>query len=237
MSSSTDQSSSFLHFLSFIHHPKKSEGLSVDSDRGNMVALERDHCVRSKCHSPHGINVCNQGSISPTSRTSAPPHLSSMPKIPSPNSARKVCPSRKHFAKRNVVTFALMHQARSTTPMATDDTQPGLQEYTHQYSGFRQDYSLGEMIRSPSHMIAGPTHEWVIQAVNSLQKHDFAFIKRSDGTYSYAILAGRSLKPIKGSKNNATEEHMIFVMDDIGSIKNIPQKKWSRLVHLVSVEV
>ena len=96
--------------------------------------------------------------------------------------------------------------------------------------GFRKDYILGDSVRSPSHMIMDPA----IQAIGSLQKYDFAFIKRSDGSYSYAILAFRSFMPNK--RGTGTEECMTFVMKENGSTKVIRKKNWSEFVHPVSLE-
>ena len=113
-----------------------------------------------------------------------------------------------------------------------------MQENEQQHKGSRRDYSLGETVRSPSHIIIEKTSELATQAVNTLQKRDFAFVRRSDGSYSFATLAYRSFEPmIKAAKNDAiTEEYMTFVMDDIGSIKMIRQRHWSKLVCLVSME-
>ena len=77
-----------------------------------------------------------------------------------------------------------------------------------------RDYELGETIRCPSHMTTKDT--------DTLEKHDFAFVKRWDGSYSYAILAYR------------TYESMVFVMDDTGATKRIGIKKWSNFVRLVA---
>ncbi len=55
--------------------------------------------------------------------------------------------------------------------------------------GFRGDYDLGDSARASSHMIVEPTSKQALQAAGSLNKHDFAFVKRSDGSCTYAILA------------------------------------------------
>ena len=98
-------------------------------------------------------------------------------------------------------------------------------------SGFRKDYVIGDLVRSTSHMITGPTS----QAIDMLQKHDFAFVKRSDGSYSYAILAFRSFEPIK--KGTGTEECMTFVTNESGSTKIIRERHWSELVRPASMEI
>eukprot|EP00585_Thalassiosira_rotula_P011222 CAMPEP_0196159516 /NCGR_PEP_ID=MMETSP0910-20130528/46362_1 /TAXON_ID=49265 /ORGANISM="Thalassiosira rotula, Strain GSO102" /LENGTH=378 /DNA_ID=CAMNT_0041424437 /DNA_START=64 /DNA_END=1203 /DNA_ORIENTATION=- len=127
-----------------------------------------------------------------------------------------------------------MHLMRMTS---TDSYIEGADE--EQHKGFRRDYSIGETIRSSSHMIIEPTSEQAIQAVNSLNKHDFAFVKRSDGSYSYAILAYRSMEPIKGTKHansNNTEECMVFVMSDAGSTKMVRKHHWSKFVRLPTTQ-
>jgi len=83
-----------------------------------------------------------------------------------------------------------------------------------QPTGFRRDYELGETVRCQTHMSTGDT--------SSLENHDFAFVKRSDGSYSYAILAERS------------EEFMLFAMNASGATKKISKKHWSSLLCLVS---
>lgn len=106
----------------------------------------------------------------------------------------------------------------------------------HQYKGVRQDVSLGETVRSRSHVILEPISERSLQAVNLLRQHDFAFVKRSDGSYSYAILAYRSFEPIKGGANKNSviteEECMTFVVNDIGNTKMICRRYWSEYVRL-----
>jgi len=109
------------------------------------------------------------------------------------------------------------------------------QTVEQQHKGFRKDYSIGEKTRSPSHMIIEPTSDQAIQVISSLKKHDFAFVKRSCGSYSYAILAYRSMEPIKGAIDKSMEECMTFVMSDVGSTKMV-RKRHSHFVRLVSME-
>lgn len=112
-----------------------------------------------------------------------------------------------------------------------DSIKPKRQASEHQCNGFRADYRLGEIIRSSSHMI--PTSEQVL----TLKKYDFAFVKRSDGSYSYAILADRSFAPMKGaSKPESTEECMRFVMGVSGMTKMVRKRNWRKCIRLVSME-
>jgi len=79
-----------------------------------------------------------------------------------------------------------------------------------------RDYELGEAIRSHSDMIAEAAE------VNTLENGEFAFVRRSNGSYSYAILFEH------------TEDCMVFVIDDAGATKRISKKHWSNMVRLVS---
>lgn len=88
--------------------------------------------------------------------------------------------------------------------------------------GFRTDYEIGQGIRSMLHMITHASPQQSIDAADTLEKHDFAFIKRRDGSYTYAILAKR------------TENSFTFVMSTNGSVKKVSRKHWSELVRLVN---
>ena len=128
--------------------------------------------------------------------------------------------------------------------------------------GFRPDYSLGDMARSKSHMLIETSPEDSFQSVNTLQKQDFAFVKRSDGSYTYCILAFRSLEPPSsssssscdddGNKNKISsstttsyncssssgslEESMTFVVSGTGCTKTIKKAGWTDQIRLVSME-
>ena len=101
------------------------------------------------------------------------------------------------------------------------------------FLGFSQDYTLGETARSPSHMIIDLTSEKATSAVNSLSIHDLAFVKRSDGRFTYAILAFRSNEKVNNS-NQSLEECMTFVLSDFGCTKMIKKSQWTESVRLVS---
>ena len=129
--------------------------------------------------------------------------------------------------QRASVTFAPMPPSSSTE---NDEKQ----QVEEQHKGFRNDYSIGDTIRSPSHMIIEPTYEKSLRAVRSLNTHDFAFVKRSGGSYSYAILAYRINKPMKGTAN--IEECMVFAVCGVGSTEMVRARDWSESVRLVSAE-
>ena len=110
------------------------------------------------------------------------------------------------------------------------------------YGGFRPDYNLGDMLRSPQHLITEPSYKRFLSSTQALNKQEFAFIKRSNGSFSYAILAHRSMEPPKNKGLTSTgensevmlEECMTFVMNETGSTKMIRQRFWAEHVRLVA---
>jgi len=129
--------------------------------------------------------------------------------------------------RRAFVSFAPSHCSNS---MSMNTGKRNM--VAEHYNGFRRDYRIGESLRCPSHMIDEPTLEKALQGVNSLSKHDFAFVKRSDGSYSYAILAYRSMEPGKGTM--PMEECMTFVINDAGSSKVLHKRHWSQYIRRVA---
>lgn len=117
-------------------------------------------------------------------------------------------------------------------PSSVDKQRP-------KHVGFRGDYVIGELLRARSHLDVAPTHRQALAALGSLQQHDFAFVRRSDGSFSYAILAYRHVAPMKGaegrSKNKPQEECMTFVMSERGTTKMVRKRFWSEFVRLVRV--
>ena len=86
-------------------------------------------------------------------------------------------------------------------------------------------------------MIIEPTSAKAISAARSLKTNDYAFVKRSDGSFSYAILAYRCMVPFRKSAKNKImmEECMVFVVSSAGSTKMV-RKSQSGSVRLVSID-
>ena len=104
----------------------------------------------------------------------------------------------------------------------TLNKRPGKQESTKIMDEVyhRRDYRLGDSLRCPSHVIIEPTYEQAERAVSALDKYGYAFIRRSNGLYTYAIVASR------------TVDRLIFVVDEAGSTKKIPKRNWCEDVRL-----
>jgi len=119
-----------------------------------------------------------------------------------------------------------LHTSMPNLHQQTNDQQQ--QKPTRQL-GYRPDYKLGQTVRSPSHLLIPTSSQNAIQQISTLLKHDFAFIKRSNGLYSYAILAYRSNNDKKG-------DSLTFVMDDKGCTKMIRKKYWCEYIRLVNTD-
>ncbi len=85
-------------------------------------------------------------------------------------------------------------------------------------------------------MAVEPVLDHASQAVDSLKTHNFAFVKRSDGSFSSVILAYRSMEPTTGASNGEMEECMTFAVSEGGSMKMVRKRHWNEYVRLVSME-
>lgn len=156
------------------------------------------------------------------------------------HSKSKPCRSRREILDATARPFQYRAETRVlptqeviTLPFLghSDDNEQPVESHL---KGFREDYVIGETIRSQSHMITEPTPEQATKAVSTLKKHDFAFIKRSDGSFSYAILAFRSIGTDNKINNHARyDEEMTFVMCCQGSTKVVRKRHWRKVVRLV----
>ena len=203
--------SSFARSLSLIHLrnivSEDKKGSSRKQGRRNSSICQNDSTSSS-----------SRRAISPTSTRAM---IEELPVLPFDGHGKETaCKSNKKLQRRSRrVSFEMDIESHDGAEFAKQKSR-----------GFRRDYALGDTARSPAHMILDN------RSVNSLQMHDFAFIKRSDGSYSYAILADRDVRAKKNCNNGDTEECMIFVMDLTGATKMIRQGNWDEFVHLVCPE-
>jgi hypothetical protein len=77
-------------------------------------------------------------------------------------------------------------------------------------------------------MIFEPDQNKASQHVANLRIHDFAFVYRSDHSWTYAIIADR---PVEG---NGAEASIRFVLDESGNTKTLKKEHWARYVRLVN---
>lgn len=94
-------------------------------------------------------------------------------------------------------------------------------------------YHLGHTIKHRSHMIIPSTPEKAVSDANALKPLDFCFIKRSNGQWTYSIVADRPTIEGKEWEGGCIR----FVLDGKGSTKTIRRKYWERGIRLVNVDV
>lgn len=107
-------------------------------------------------------------------------------------------------------------------------------------------YNIGDACRTPKDMIICSSREEAKESASLLRKWDGAFIKRSCGLWTYAILIERSPQPLNVLKKrleyfywatvwevdprDEVEDSMLFAIDDDGSTKIIPEHIWAKYV-------
>ncbi len=100
-------------------------------------------------------------------------------------------------------------------------------------SAIHKKYHLGDKPRTASDIVIGlgENKSQALASVSSLKVHDYAFVKRRNGNYSYSILADRTIA--KNPKGGKEEECMIFVTSPEGHSKIIKRKYWADMIGLV----
>ena len=81
---------------------------------------------------------------------------------------------------------------------------------------------LGDVGTPPYMLPSDSGHS--LDTIDLLQTHDFAFVLRSDGRWTYAILADRR------------KRSLLFVVNTEGDRKKLRQKDWATSVRLVNPE-
>ncbi|KAL3787528.1 hypothetical protein HJC23_013737 [Cyclotella cryptica] len=89
----------------------------------------------------------------------------------------------------------------------------------------RRALTLGD-IATPNEMIIEPNPQKAHENAASLRIHSFAFILRSNGDWTYAILANRPIEC-------GSEASIRFVLDTEGRSKILKSKYWSKCIRLV----
>lgn len=116
-----------------------------------------------------------------------------------------------------------------------------------QYVPSRQKYTLGDIARTPRDMIIHKSNNEAIHSASLLKKYEQAFLKRSNGLWTAAILADRSLQPtnISGARGDSShwyaeweidpetmelEDSMLFVINGDGATKIVQRRHWGKFV-------
>jgi hypothetical protein len=114
----------------------------------------------------------------------------------------------------------------------------------------RQKYNLGDIARTPRDMIIYTSNNEAIHSASLLKKYEKAFLKRSNGLWTAAILADRSLQPTKTKQRASAhwyteweidpttmelEDSMLFVINGDGATKIVARRHWGKFVRRMNV--
>lgn len=89
------------------------------------------------------------------------------------------------------------------------------------------DYELGDQVREVHHMVIPKTATEALQNASMLNVFDFAFVLRSNNTWTYAIVAEKSF-------HNDLGLVLRFVLDKKGTHKTLRRKYWEKGVRPVT---
>jgi len=89
-------------------------------------------------------------------------------------------------------------------------------------------YSLGDIPSHTQHMILPSTLKEGVESASTLQPLDFAFILRSNGTWTYAVVS----EILNCNINN--KPSIKFVVDRQGRTRTIPKKYWGKYICLIN---
>eukprot|EP00956_Cyclotella_meneghiniana_P001360 scaffold1462_cov64-Cyclotella_meneghiniana.AAC.1 len=192
--------------------------IRLDSSDNKMTPPQsRRHSTNGNCKVVSGTRVCG---VSSRRATMGDP----------PADEDRPCPKSVHSSNNNILDLKvppappLPFDTRKPSSAKNKDVKNHQKKELKSYCSRRDDYTLGEKARSASHMMDA-IHP---QSVYQLKNYDFAFVKRSNGSWTYAMLAHRS----RGI--SIEEEHMVFVLDEKGSRKVIDEKDWARFIRCLA---
>ena len=230
----TDHRASFARSLSSIHlsqridrgaHQRSISPIGCDNNhldqQQEKISCNIDYSVLKR--NRRGKGICAARGSRRVSVDTTVFSSEDLPALPfslqgqSNHDSSRLHPSKKFQRRR---TSAVQEPPSRRASVAADDEPSTLLATS---KTFRQDYALGDTVRSPSDMIIKATPEDAMDAADSLLKHDFAFVKRSDGSFTYAILAFRS------------RDSLTFVMSGTGSTKTVSRRRWTESVRPVAV--
>ena len=137
--------------------------------------------------------------------------------------------------------------SRKKPPARVDDT-PISDDLQHKPT--RIKYNLGDIARTPRDMVIHKSDVEAIHSASLLKKYEQAFLKRSNGLWTAAVLADRSLQPIKTKRHQAAHWHseweidpanmeledcMLFVINGDGATKIVQRRHWGRFIRRMVV--
>jgi hypothetical protein len=138
------------------------------------------------------------------------------------------------FIRPNGLGCLVYKDGTAFTSIWSNGTPVGLSSYQAKpqlASSMPQDphgFKLGDVAR-PQDMHIDPNPQMAHDRAASLRLNSFAFVLRSTGDWTYAIVSD-------GSNQSGPEASIKFVVDTRGRTKTIKARHWSRYIRLVNAE-
>jgi len=133
----------------------------------------------------------------------------------------------------------------SSSSISSSSTVSSMTHSSYINDTFLPHLEIGENGTSKDMMIVS-NRAIAFKMANSLQTHDFAFVLRSNGQWTYAMVAHRgpiidtsseigSSSNDKGQRiDSSSEDAILFVVDPAGSTKRLTKKYWSTCIRMVN---
>jgi len=109
-------------------------------------------------------------------------------------------------------------------------------------------YRIGDVACTPHDMTIHRSRRKAAESVSLLEKHDQAFIKRSNGLWTFSVVANRALQPASSSSSHwhtpeeldeetmELEETMLFVINEDGATKVVKKRHWGRYIRCLQID-
>ena len=141
------------------------------------------------------------------------------------------------------------HNSLSPRRATREDIKEDITRTINMADLLNRPYTLGEACRTPSDMIAYKSNKKAIESAALLEKWDQAFIRRSNGIWTVAVMIDKAMQP-KDTKKRARwctaweidphsmdlEESLLFTVDSNGGTKIINRKSWGQNVRRMKGE-
>lgn len=153
----------------------------------------------------------------------------------SPASKRKVTNVKNHRDQQSVLSGFNTGSTTSRDHHSSESSKP------------IWTYHIGQVSRSPNHMIIHRSHFDAIDSVAMIKNLQQAFIKRSNGLWTCAVLVERGMQPVNSRRwysdweidpdEMQLEESMLFVINGDGSTKIVNKRNWGKFVRRMKADL
>ena len=135
---------------------------------------------------------------------------------------------------------------QSRSPFQEDKSERSSEAYTDStFTKPKWNYCIGQASRQLSDMVIHRYNFDAIDSVSMIEIMQQAFVKRSNGLWTCAVLVERGMQPINCKRwyqeweinydEMQVEESMLFVINNDGSTKIIQKRNWGKFIRRLNV--